>query len=740
MGDGASPAASNVGVRRGGGGGTGTLSPAAPTKINLNAYSGADTTKLPADNFPGATIPDSVRQARQDLLTQRQSGTTLAPPPDPTAPPISPATPGADPNARVPQAAPGSSPATPATPAAAPGVKAGTGAPVQKLWTQTDAQGNPSGVGTIGGQQYVRDGSWWVKKSIVDANPGILGMQKGQNPQLDDLVEKNRMEYSQGVTTMATEMGNAQRAAKTTATGFDSESERALRQQWANEIGVNEKSDENQGDPVFVAKQVLVDLIKGGHVDKMPNGMFFSYHGDTAARPWEFKNANGQDIAPTPELVAMASQAQQQKNSRYATGGGGGSGGAPPPLLAHGGIIKKTPGGKRLSINGKPAIVGEGSEDEAVMPLSVLSSVVEAAAARGAGRQVSPSAPLLSPKAGAGGPVPKLAAGGIVPRDRTIAPGEPDPGTGMPNSGGGTGVGGGGGGFLGSGRARTVEDMARGGDPSTFAPYAGYTPYQKQGMSAQEQAQLQAITKIAQQLSGRGEGTYNVGSGAYNDAVKYFQTLTKGNRGQMMAAVAPSAELIREQGEGAKSAVLAGQGRSGLKDMALSGIDRQAQGDIARLTAGVQSGAAGQLGALGGQGIQLGNQATEASGQLSSAAQQALTQSRQYEEGLGESSRQFGAGLEENSRQFGASFSENSRQFNANLAELVRSNTIKEEQAQAAMNAQRQMQEDDYKLKLQQFQESIRQFGIQTKTTNSANKGQAIGAGLATVATIAVLI
>ena len=739
MGDGASPAASNVGVRRGGGGGTGTLSPAAPTKINLNAYSGADTTKLPADNFPGATIPDSVRQARQDLLTQRQSGTTLAPPPDPTAPPISPATPGADPNARVPQAAPGSSPATPATPAAAPGVKAGTGAPVQKLWTQTDAQGNPSGVGTIGGQQYVRDGSWWVKKSIVDANPGILGMQKGQNPQLDDLVEKNRMEYSQGVTTMATEMGAAQRAAKTTATGYDSEAERQHRSELANSIGVNWKSDENQNDPQFVAKQVLAEELYNGHLDALPGtNMFFSYHG--GAVPWTFKDRNGSEVPASPELVAQAQKAQQAQDARMGATGGSGTGGAPPPLLAHGGIIKKTPGGKRLSINGKPAIVGEGSEDEAVMPLSVLSSVVEAAAARGAGRQVSPSAPLLSPKAGAGGPVPKLAAGGIVPRDRTIAPGEPDPGTGMPNSGGGTGVGGGGGGFLGSGRARTVEDMARGGDPSTFAPYAGYTPYQKQGMSAQEQAQLQAITKIAQQLSGRGEGTYNVGSGAYNDAVKYFQTLTKGNRGQMMAAVAPSAELIREQGEGAKSAVLAGQGRSGLKDMALSGIDRQAQGDIARLTAGVQSGAAGQLGALGGQGIQLGNQATEASGQLSSAAQQALTQSRQYEEGLGESSRQFGAGLEENSRQFGASFSENSRQFNANLAELVRSNTIKEEQAQAAMNAQRQMQEDDYKLKLQQFQESIRQFGIQTKTTNSANKGQAIGAGLATVATIAVLI
>lgn len=435
-----------------------------------------------------------------------------------------------------------------------------------------------------------------------------------------------------------------------------------------------------------------------------------------------------------------------------------GGGGLPPALMADGGVIQKQAGGKRLAINGKPAIVGEGQEDEAVLPLSSLQDLVTQAASKGAQQALSgvyagPVGSTLPQKSP--GRAGKAAAGGVygwdggdntevepprpVPTSEVpFAPGQgPQP---LPGSGPQAG------GLPGSPNPR---ERGEGGSYVPFAGYqtASYNPYRERDMSPQEKAQVAAITDIARQLSGRGDQLYNVGSGAYSDAVKYYQTLLKGNRGAMMGAVAPTAELIREQSEGARQGTLAGMGRGGMRDLALSRIGNQSQGDIARLTAGVQPGAAQALGALGGQGIGQSLEASQAAAGAHGSAASLELQARQFEEDLAERSKQFGAGLTENSRQFGTQLSEQSRQFGASLAEQIRSANMSYDQANAAMQLQQSLESQKFQLAQEQFQESIRQFnqslqlqreGI--KSQKSASKGQAWGAGIAGVATVAAVL
>jgi hypothetical protein len=251
-------------------------------------------------------------------------------------------------------------------------------------------------------------------------------------------------------------------------------------------------------------------------------------------------------------------------------------------------------------------------------------------------------------------------------------------------------------------------------------------------MTPEERASLESITTIARQLGQRGDSLYNIGSGAYADAVKYFQALTKGNRGQITAAVAPTAELMREQGEGARAGIQAGLGRGGGRDLALSKVGQQTQGAIAGLTAGVQPGAATQLGQLGGQGVGQGLESSGAAVGAHGLVQSALTKARQFEEGLGESSRQFGAGLAENSRQFGTGLAEQSRQFGAGLAEQVRQGNMSWEQANRAMVLQERMFSSEFQLKVDGFTEGMRQFNAWLQIQReqiAAGRSAASGAG-----------
>ena len=290
------------------------------------------------------------------------------------------------------------------------------------------------------------------------------------------------------------------------------------------------------------------------------------------------------------------------------------------------------------------------------------------------------------------------------------------------------------------------------GEGGSYTPFAGYTPasytpYQQQAMSPEEQKQLSAITALARQLEGQGTGLYGVGSQAYSDAIRYYQTLLKGNRAAMTAAVAPTAEMLREQGQAQLQTTASAVGRGGARDAALADVGRQTSAGIAELTRGVQPGAAQALSGAGLAGAQAGAGIQAAGGGFYQSALQSLTQHRQFEQGLGESSRQFGAGLTEQSRQFGTGLQESSKQFAAQLAEQVRQGNMSWQQAQQGLalqgwlaNEQMQQQWTSYYESIRQFNEQLRIQREQISAQRSAGRGQLIGAGIGAAGGIAVAL
>lgn len=755
---------------------------------NMMPGSGAqdDSTKYDPTNPGRKTMPQLTANnlvtiappAAAPAQQPQQAG--MAPPPTiaPGAPPPGTGMPGAPPNSAPPvgglagagvsvdgQRLPGGGAGAAPHNGTGVGPRA-TAAPPGSPYSHVDAQGNPTGTAMINGVQRVRSGSWWLDKKLVD--------QYGED---DDRAQVGRIEYSQGVNQMAAAKQAAATAAKTTSTGFDSPQERALRQSWANEIGVNEKSDENQDDPVFVAKQQLVDLIKGGHVDKMPNGMFFSYHGDTAARPWEFKDANGADVAPSADLIAMATKAQADKTARYASGampGAGGTGstggpsnavdvnglplapGAPAyglpgaqvgwqtqtgtqsnyPYLAKGAVAM--PG----SPKGVPVIMAEAGEPEVAIPVSKLRRAVGDTAAQ---RVVAAVSDRVLMPGGSHSPAarPRLAAGALTMGSEGTAgsansvPPPPAPNAGGPDP---------------NYRPMTWDGSLPYGAGGSYAPGAAYTPgkytpYSQRDMTDQEKAQLASISGIAKTMTGQGQNLYSIGAPAYAQAIKYYQTLLGGNRTAMQAATAGSAEAIRAQGRGLEGRITAQLGRSGAADMAKADAATQEAAAIAHLTQGVQPAAAAALQGAGLEGANAGASMEAQGGDFYSKIQNALTQSRQFEENLGESSRQFGASFEEQSRQFGTQLAQNDRQFAASLAEQVRQGNMSYNQAMAALqlndkqfNASFGLQQKSFDEQVRQFNESLKIQQTQAGVQKSGQKGAAIASGIGTAAMIVIAI
>jgi hypothetical protein len=266
-------------------------------------------------------------------------------------------------------------------------------------------------------------------------------------------------------------------------------------------------------------------------------------------------------------------------------------------------------------------------------------------------------------------------------------------------------------------------------------------------MSDQEKAQLASISGIAQTMTGQGQNLYSIGAPAYADAIRYYQTLLGGNRAAMQAATAGSAEAIRAQGRGLEGRISASLGRSGAADTMKAQLAGQQASDIAHLTQGVQPAAAAALQGAGLAGAQAGAGMEAQGGDFYSKIQQALTQSRQFEENLGEQSRQFGASFEEQSRQFGTQLSQNDRQFAASLAEQVRQGNMSYSQAMASLALNDKQFQQGFGLQLKSFDEQVRQFNESLKVQSqqisaqkSGSKGAAIASGVGTAAMIVIAI
>jgi hypothetical protein len=121
--------------------------------------------------------------------------------------------------------------------------------------------------------------------------------------------------------------------------------------------------------------------------------------------------------------------------------------------------------------------------------------------------------------------------------------------------------------------------------------------------------------QVNQGASTIGQGLQTVGTGlegqaaglsTLNAPIDFYQKLLSGDPATMTAALAPTASLISQQYEGAKSAAGTGLPSGGFRSTAVANLPFAQAGKVGDAALGLQSTAATQLGTLGGQQASIG--------------------------------------------------------------------------------------------------------------------------------------
>lgn len=250
------------------------------------------------------------------------------------------------------------------------------------------------------------------------------------------------------------------------------------------------------------------------------------------------------------------------------------------------------------------------------------------------------------------------------------------------------------------------------------------------GMTEEERRYLSTITDLARMLQGQGEQLFQVGMPAYQQATDYFQKILglKGRAG-VQEAIAPAAEETAGAYRGARSQVVMSGARGAAKDIALADLARAEAGDINSIASSQTGSAAQGLLASSQFGVASGMQGEVQAAGVNQAVQGALTQNRQFEEGL---SQQWDiAALSARTTKEVAAM-----QADASYASIAAQRDI----AQQQLAARASEFDRTFQLQLQQFQEQMRQFTLSQKTAaHGANVG-AIGAGLGAAGGIAIVL
>lgn len=149
----------------------------------------------------------------------------------------------------------------------------------------------------------------------------------------------------------------------------------------------------------------------------------------------------------------------------------------------------------------------------------------------------------------------------------------------------------------------------------------GLSPEVQQGMLSNQSA----LVKIAQGQAHNAEQLYNLTEPGLVTAENFYETLSSGDPGAIMRAIAPATQQVSEASAGAKSNIMANAPAGGEKNLALDMVDVSRGAEIGHLAGGATTGAPNALASLAGQGI--GESISAAGTGISglSAANQGLT-------------------------------------------------------------------------------------------------------------------
>src|ERR1700675_2197481 len=112
-----------------------------------------------------------------------------------------------------------------------------------------------------------------------------------------------------------------------------------------------------------------------------------------------------------------------------------------------------------------------------------------------------------------------------------------------------------------------------------------------------------AMVKLAQEQEGNAQKLFNLTEPGLVQSENYYETLSSGDPGAIMRAIAPGAQQVSEASAGAKSNIMANTPAGGEKNLALemTNVNRGAQ--IGQMAAGSTLKAPDVLAKLAGQGI-----------------------------------------------------------------------------------------------------------------------------------------
>ncbi len=156
--------------------------------------------------------------------------------------------------------------------------------------------------------------------------------------------------------------------------------------------------------------------------------------------------------------------------------------------------------------------------------------------------------------------------------------------------------------------------------------------------SPEEQAALTGATNSANAMTQAGTGLLNQAQPMIGRASNYWSTLLGGNRAAMSQATAGPRAALTDVYRGAESNLDRSGIRGAQRDVAAAELGRDRAGQIARLTTGVQPGAATNLGNLSGTLLGSGSSLLSSGGNVWGNLLTAGSENRQYARKEGEKS------------------------------------------------------------------------------------------------------
>lgn len=160
------------------------------------------------------------------------------------------------------------------------------------------------------------------------------------------------------------------------------------------------------------------------------------------------------------------------------------------------------------------------------------------------------------------------------------------------------------------------------------------------------------LSKIFDFGSYQGKNAVKEGLGAQTDALNFFQTLLKGDRGQIANLLGPAFSNIQNQTQSARNTNSEFGNRSGGTNASTQNAEEDAQKQIQALISSIFPSAAGQVASIGGQiegeGQNLINTAASAADSLTGHAETARQTDIQQSNALGASIGDIFAKLAQN--------------------------------------------------------------------------------------------